>query len=171
MEARRQLKMIRRSLFAISCLFGSMLAQAHPFHTSLTEIEYNQSEQVLEVAVRFSPVDLEEALTAYHGKTVVIDDSDRQDQMIFEYLRERLVFSDASSERGELPLHWVGKQLQIKDAWFFLTVPWAGGELKLANRLLLSIYPRQINTVSILKQGKKSPHQLTSQSNTLIFQP
>lgn len=157
----------------VLCLFLSGAGHAHPFHTSLTEIEYNTDDHVLEVAVKLTPVDLEEALSAYSGRTIVIDGTDEGDAVIHEYLQYRLRFYSARpAPQGvarPLPLQWVGRQLGVNAVWVFLTVPVSELRLRMDNRLLTEIYPQQVNTISILRNGKKQTHQLTTNNASLAL--
>lgn len=155
------------------CLLMSGAGQAHPFHTSLTEAEYNAETQSLELAIKLAPVDLEETLSAYSGSKVVIGDADKNDALIHQYLQRKLRFySNRPSPQGvvtPLPLQWVGKQLEINSIWVFLTVSTPETRVRLNNQLLLEIYPQQINTVSILREGKKQTQQLTADHTSLVL--
>ncbi len=155
------------------CLFSSTALLAHPFHTSLTEIEYNADQQILEIAIRLSPGDLEDALSAFFGSSVVLDGSSDNDSVIFAYIKQKLAVYPADSKAGDDPhslsLQWVGKQLDIKSIWIFLTAPTAEQVIKLDNRLLLTLNAQQMNTLSVIRQGKKSSHQLTRNNTSLVI--
>ncbi len=168
--------LVRYSLLLLAficCLLLSGAGLAHPFHTSLTEIEYNAKDQNLELAIKLAPVDLEEALSAYSGSKVVIVDTEQSDALIHEYLQRKLRFySNRPTPQGAvtpLRLDWVGKQLDVNVIWVFLTVPVSETRLRLDNQILLEIYRQQINTVSILHEGKKQTQQLTGSNTSLIL--
>lgn len=162
-----------KSILFICALAIAGAGQAHPFHTSLTEIEYNPDSQQLEISVRLAVTDLEEALSAGAGQTVVLDDSPAVKSLVMDYLRNKLrLFSAKPSPQGvarPLPLQWVGQQLEINSLWVFVTVPAPMRTLRLDNALLLEMHPQQINTVTVLHDGKKQSHQLTAGNTSLAL--
>jgi len=159
-----------KSSWLIGLLLCSKLLWAHPFHTSLMEIEYNPNNSQLEIAIKLDLVDLEEALTAFSGAQSVLSDDQQSDAVIFNYLQQKLAFYNANADHSKLlPLQWVGKQLELKVAWVYLTVSAPQAQIKLVNRLLLGISSQQLNTVSLIQQGKKQTHQLSRGNSSLIM--
>lgn len=59
---------------------------SHPYHVSLTEIEWNDDSGSFEVALCVWPADLEKALSLQAGRPVNLDDDPELDQLLNDYI-------------------------------------------------------------------------------------
>jgi len=119
---------------------------AHPHHSSLTEIGWNEQRDTLQIALRVIPEDLEAALSFRTKASFVLAEGEAIDRLLVAYLVD---FFIVSNERGErLPIRFLGKQVAHDGAWLYFEIPVAGASaLNLANQVLCDWEESQINHV------------------------
>lgn len=147
---------------AIACLALWLLSsqcQAHAYHYSLAEITVNNERDVLEVAMRILPEQLEQAL-AQPGEQVNLDATENIDERIVRYLWKAfrvIAVAESQKSRKQLDLMWVGKEISHKAAWLYFEIDLAGAKkLLLVNNVLLDVgHGEQINTVVFTSGDKK----------------
>ena len=62
----------------------------HAFHTSLTQIDFNQKEKSLEISIRVFTDDFETVLTKINGgQKIIIAANDKNDAIINKYIQQR----------------------------------------------------------------------------------
>ena len=151
---------LRIILGVLVVITTSTTLQAHPFHATYTEVDWNAGKKVLEVALRVQPEDLERVLRARAKRRVNLETTKGVDTLIQQYLGE--VFLILPTPAKAKSLRWVGKEVSSKEAWLYFEIPRPEGieNLKLLNRIFLEILPDQVNTVRF-REGKKR--------KTLIF--
>jgi len=98
-------------------LLSSSAANAHPFHASTTELEWNGKSQRFEVAMKLRIVDLEDAISAQQGLRFRIEHSPDVKQRLQEYLQKH--FAITMEGRPATRLHWVGHELELHDVWIY----------------------------------------------------
>ncbi len=154
---------VRPSILFVGTFFVALafnaLANAHPFHVSLAEVEWNKKSQSLEVALRVWPGDIESVLRQREGKRIDLDTTSKIDDLLTAYLTEKLRFfagGQKSKDAKPLAIKWVGKEVNTKEAWLYFEVPFSDPNqtLSIENRLLFELLPDQQNTM-IFKQKKK----------------
>ena len=142
------------------CLCGELLidshtARAHKFYASLAQADYNPRTKSLEVSMRVFADDLERALTKRAGRSVRIDGAPDIAAQITDYLRERFELRGRDGKIRELK--WVGMAAQVDSAWLHFEIVAIenldGASLR--NRVLLEIYPDQVNTTIVKADGKQ----------------
>lgn len=111
---------LRFCLLVTSLLFAGSTAVAHPFHSSTTEIEWNDSSRRFEVAMRLSIADLEDALSAIQNRRVSVESDPARERLVKAYLTKH--FSIGHKSDDECVLHWVGMELELHDAWIYFEV-------------------------------------------------
>jgi hypothetical protein len=141
-------------------LTTSATLQAHPFHATYTEVDWNAKKKVLEVALRVQPEDLERVLRTRAKRRVDLETTKGVDVLIQQYLAEVLLVVPQPEKPATI--RWIGKEVSSKEAWLYFEIPRPQGieNLKLLNRIFLEILPDQVNTVRF-RDGKKR--------KTLIF--
>lgn len=149
---------MKSRLNATTLLFLSALfipfnsADAHPFHSSVAEVEWNAETERFEVSLKVNPHDLELALRQRAGKRLILEKL-TDNQPVYKYIDSMFQF-----HRGKEKLKFrpVGFEVDAKAAWIYfeLTPPDDLGNLKISSSLLLDA-PHQVNLIS-WKQGKKS---------------
>jgi len=131
------------------------VAPAHKFYASLAQADYNEESKSLEVAIRIFADDLELALTKRAGRAIYLDTTPEVGKLIRAYLQERFEVRDSTGKVAELK--WVGMESSVDSMWVYVEAPLAGGVAgaHLRNRILLELYPEQVNTTIIKFAGEK----------------
>ncbi len=135
-------------LLAGGLMLVADVVQAHPFHVSIADAEFNRQSGKLEVALRVHPVDLEGILSRRVGHSVDLDQTPDVDQQIVAYLRETIRVHRSTEE--PLPLEWVGKEVGAKYVWLYFefACPEPTGRWEVTNRLFMDWLADQTNTMT-----------------------
>lgn len=125
----------------------SFLAEAHPFHVSVCELEYNANSQRYELALKIFTDDFTKALKEYDTKQTEIDllGEDKALQPLLEnYLN--LYFIIREGEQS-LELSYVGKEGDEDAVWFYFEVASVapGKALYVKNLILFDQFDDQSN--------------------------
>lgn len=134
----------------------------HKFHTSLTRMDYNAEEKIIEVTIQLFPHDLVPTLEKRAGKRIDLERTPDVDQLILEYLSQNFILKDKNGDAKKLV--WVGKELEVDTAYIYLQIPLADGleGASLQNTLFFESYPEQTNLVLSRFEKKKSDLLFTS---------
>ncbi|MCO6458355.1 MAG: hypothetical protein J5I93_23860 [Pirellulaceae bacterium] len=168
---------MRLHVCAGACLLilaaAALPAQAHPFHVSLAEVEYNAARCRLEVALRVHPGDLEQVLRR-GSQPLDLEHSTGIDDQILPYLRR--TFQVRADGGPQCPLRWVGKEVTLKDAWLYFEVllPADARQLACSNRLLFDRQADQVNTMQVRAGQRRQSIVCTRDQDTgsvLLQQP
>ncbi|RUL85296.1 DUF6702 family protein [Tautonia sociabilis] len=152
--------MTRRTILGaltIAAAVGPAVAlggEAHPFHITIAEADYNADSGTLEVALRvYNPGDLEAALGRRAGERVDLERTENVDALILAYLKEALVATPPGGDPA--PICWVGKEVTLKTAWLYFEIPLPDGPegVCFTNTLLFEVEPDQVNTI-VFGRGK-----------------
>ena len=151
MKTTRQLGI---ALLLLVTLTAGVNLQAHPFHATYTEVDWNAKTKVLEVALRVQPEDLDRVLSLRTKRKIDIEKTKGVDKLIQMYLAE--VFLVEPKLKQPVAIRWIGKEVSSKEAWLYFEIPRPQGieGLKLLNRIFLEILPDQVNTVRV-RQGRQ----------------
>ena len=110
---------------AMAVLLATNECQAHPFHVSIAEAEWNASSKTIEVALRVDAVDLELALRRRFRKPVDLDKTRDIEKLIAAWLQDTFVVRNA--DKKESKLDWVGCKITLKEAWLYFEFPAEAG--------------------------------------------
>jgi hypothetical protein len=135
---------------------------AHDYHTSLTRIDHDAKEGLLEITVRVFDHDLEAVLAKKAGARVNIGDSKDSDALIFDYVEKNLIVRDAAG--SPLKLEWVGKEMATDIIYLYIEARYEGDPamLLVADRLFCEEFPEQVNLLQARYSGFRSD---------LVFKP
>ena len=133
---------------------------SHQIHVSVTQIEFDRAEQVVEIAIRVFADDLENALGRHAKRQVKIDSAKAdKDQELGEiatgYVQRNF---ELKTKLGKpVKLEWVGIEGQQGMFWLYLKGKMQGGleGAQLRNRIFCEIYDDQVNLVNTKYQGKQ----------------
>lgn len=152
-------RFILRDFLLILSLYVSCIltVSAHPFHTTLTEIEYNPDTSQLEIAIKFKITDLEESLGSRSDENQPLDNSEEAMHELLTYINNQLRLT--ASDKPVI-LEWQGKDAAINTVWVFLSAPVEGCKVSVNNRLLVDNYPQQLNNLVQIKSGSRKSYQL-----------
>jgi hypothetical protein len=131
---------------------------AHEYHVSVTQMQYNPAQKLLEISIRVFTDDLEKALSAENdNRRFTLNDHDQNNPFVEKYLRKYFVVSDARQQVQ--PFKYLGKEQEADATWMYLEVPvtgnWPGWSLQ--NTLLMEAFSDQMNMLNLkLPTGKKT---------------
>lgn len=151
-----------RSCLLLAAWLWSLSASAHPVYASLGEAELNRESGHLEIALRVSTHDLEQALAARAGKVIALEAPGAEAQ-IAAYVGEVFQIRDAAGARR--PIEWVGLEAEITHGWLYFQVSLPAGKLggvTVSHRAFFEQSPQQINTLNVTVDGAL---------RTLVFTP
>src|SRR6476661_3454607 len=99
-------------------------AAVHNFHTSLTRVDYNEKQRLVEITVQLFVHDLVPILEdKFHQKVDL--EAKTSDALLLEYLRNNLALKDKNGD--PVQLEWVGKEIKTQSAYLYLQVPNSSG--------------------------------------------
>jgi len=127
----------------------------HDYHTSIADMEYNESTQSYEITLRVFIDDFEKALSKKYNSAVVLDASTYYDEWVSGYILEKFVLTQNSKI---CQAKWVGKEMDKATdlIWLYFEIP-ASPALSstLKNSILLEIFDDQMNVVNFKKASVK----------------
>ncbi|GGG62189.1 DUF6702 family protein [Hymenobacter glacieicola] len=149
---------IRRILLVAGLLLaGQLAAWAHAYHASIMELRFNPEKQRLEMALKIFIDDLEKGLSVGKPTPIRTDQLSRAqlNPLLMDLLRRSVQFSTRPGET--LPLTLVGLQKEKDSYWLYFTAPLpaSASGLTLRHKLLLDLFPDQMNIVNLEAKGQK----------------
>lgn len=154
-------------------LLGSHIAFAaptHPFHTSVTEIVFNEKEQIWEVSIRLFQDDLELGLSAFQGKRFQFQEANETDDLLAKYIKTHIGFQ--VNLKLQTPYRYLGFEPQKDVIWVYLEIP-TNQELAgvyFHNSLLVDVFPDQTNLVQLARVNKKKSYLFKKDKNTILLE-
>lgn len=143
-------------IFICQSIFILNAFAIHKYHTSLTRIDYNAEEKLLEVSIKVFSDDLLQTLEKRQKKKVDLETTKDIDQILQNYLAEKFILKTKSGDTKSFK--WIGKELETDEVHFYLEIPFEGdlegAEIK--NTLFFEKFREQVNLVHINYQDKKS---------------
>jgi hypothetical protein len=131
-------------------------AAAHRYHTSLTRIDYNEKEKLVEITIQLFTHDLVPVLEKRSGKSIDLEKTPEIDQIILEYLSQNFVLKNKKGEAQKL--NWVGKELEVDTAFVYIEIP-STENLEgfwLQDTIFFESFVEQTNLVTARFDGKKA---------------
>lgn len=136
------------AILTLNGLWPPPAVNAHPFHTSLAEAEWNREKSQLEIALRVDANDLEQALRKRSGATLVLENATAE-RSLEGYVRQ--IWHVRGADGTEAVLSWVGYEVEGPHAWLYFAVPlpmgWTGATV--THRLLLEENAEQSNLLVV----------------------
>ncbi|HEY0426927.1 MAG TPA: DUF6702 family protein [Pyrinomonadaceae bacterium] len=129
---------------------------AHRYHTSLTRIDFNEKEKLIEITIQLFTHDLVPVLEKQTGKEIDLEKTPEIDKIILEYVGRNFVLKNNKGE--EQKLNWVGKELEVDTAYVYVEIP-ATDTLEgatLQNTIFFESFVEQTNLVTARFGDKKS---------------
>ncbi len=138
---------------------GLFLPDLHPFHSSGTEMSYNQKDQSWEISIRLFQDDLEQTMSSNLGKKFrMIPGDEASEKELDAYLRKHFRFH--AGKQISTPYRWLGTEQQQDVIWVYIEIPSSSDLIGsyLENSLLLDEFEDQTNLVSWSFQGQKKSY-------------
>jgi len=138
----------------------SPLPTPHKVHVSVTNLEFNQPKQTVEIVIRVFTDDLENALSRRANRAVKIDPAtvgrDRKVvELVMAYLRSSFELKNKAGRT--VALSWNGIEEQPDMFWIFVKGRTPGGleGAQMRNKLFCDLFDDQVNIVNAKHQGKQ----------------
>jgi ribosomal protein L23 len=172
----------RLILFSWSLLFGTgnfLVHKAenknlhkHPFYVSVTQIEENTKESILEVSCRIFTDDFEKTLRMHYTNHIDLlnpPDKAKMNQLINDYITKHL---SISIDEKRHPLQFVGyeKNEEAVECYFQVNNISVKKNISVFNNLLFEYKPEQINIVHVTVKGKRKSRQLINPDAKVNFE-
>ena len=138
------------------CFFG--FSFAHPFHSSIISLKFNDNLRSIEITMRVFANDLEKTLNQINDLNIIIDNDDdvqNVDSLIFNYI-DKTIF--LSINENECDLSWIGKEFETDIVWLYLEILDIDKKIKkisAENRFLFSSFEDQLNIMNFYVHGKQ----------------
>jgi hypothetical protein len=138
----------------------SPLPTPHRVHVSVTNLEFNQPRQTVEIVIRVFADDLENALGRRANRAVKIDPATAgKDRQVVELVMAYLRSSFDLKNKGGRPVafSWNGIEGQPDMFWIFVKGRMFGGleGAQLRNKIFCELFDDQVNIVNAKHQGKQ----------------
>jgi len=132
----------------------------HKVHISVTNLEFNQPKQTVEIVIRVFTDDLENALSRSGARTVKIDPASagknrRVGDLVMAYLRSNFELKNKAGR--PVTLSWNGIEGQIDMFWLYVKGRMPGGleGAQMRNKIFCELFDDQVNIVNAKHQGKQ----------------
>ncbi|MCB9286713.1 MAG: hypothetical protein H6560_05290 [Lewinellaceae bacterium] len=149
----------------------SSLPEDHDFHVSKCLVEYNESEQALQMSLHLFIDDLEEALRRQGADKLFIctgKEDPQAEKYIYEYLQKHFAFK---ANGREVNYTFIGKEVSedLAAVWCYLEITGISNlkTLQVSNSLLMDAFDDQKNLVSIAGPGKTQGLLLFQKGDTV----
>jgi len=138
-----------------SLLIGVRVADAHPLHTTLVQLTYDERTHTLEGSIRVFAGDFAAAVAKRAGAKTP-DDDRVADAAAFGYVTNTLRFTDASGHA--VPLAWCGSRRSGDVLWLCVRASSDAlpNTLKLSDQMLCELFDDQINIVQTVAGAKRA---------------
>ena len=115
---------IVKILFFVCCLltFGVNLGKAHPFYVSICQVDFNKTNQSLEISIKVFADDLLFGLKNVGVSKIYLGEEKENpnaDQYIFDYIKSSLKFkiNDTPKEYS-----FIGKEMEADVVWIYMEI-------------------------------------------------
>lgn len=143
-------------LFIVLCGLYPTDCQAHPFHVSMCEIHYNESDKSLEIALKLFVDDLNNCLSKagieeqYFGESGELSSAD---SVLNQYIQKSFTVKVDGQVRD---CHYLGKETDQSALWAYLEIPAvdAFSSFSCTNLVCFELFDDQQNIVQLSYQGK-----------------
>jgi hypothetical protein len=141
----------------VQYLFTAVMAVAHPFFVSVTEISHNASEKSLEISCKLFTDDFEKALRKNNNTKIDLTrpaDRSAMDKAISAYIRQHL---QVKADGKVFTLQYIGYELEEEAAWCYFEVKGVNTlrRLDISNALLYDYVDKQSNIMHVTVGGER----------------
>ena len=148
----------RTAIAVAVALCGSLAAApreaaAHPLHTTLVQLTYDEGARVLEASIRVFAGDFAAAV-AKHGGAKIPDDDRVTDAAAFAYVSSTLRFTNAAGQ--PMALQWCGSRRAGDVLWLCVRASGSASPsaLALSDQMLCELFDDQVNIVQAMAGAK-----------------
>lgn len=149
-------------------VFPIITVFAHPFYVSICQVDYNNTNQSIEISIKTFADDLLLGLENV-GVTKIYLGEEREDpkadQYIYDYLQSKLQFNVNGEDYD---FNFVGYEFENDVVWIYLEIVNVKtlSEIEITNCFLTEVYDSQSNIIQINNGGEIKSLLLTKRNNT-----
>lgn len=137
-------------LFILAIFSQTMFSASfgfHTFHTSLTRMDFNEKDKMIEVSIQVFTHDIVSVLEKTSKKRIDLDETPDIDAIIQKYLETNFSLKNKKSE--VMSLKWVGKEVRAETTYLYFEIPSEEGfeNYTLYNTLFFESFSEQTNIV------------------------
>lgn len=178
MRQNKIIKMIAHFLFYFAFLFSVANANnnasntlLHPFYVSITQIEENKNEKILEVSCKIFTDDFEKALRMhYPGHVDLLNPGDRtqMNKIVDDYIKKHLAIS---VDGKKVLMQFIGYE-QMEEGvqcYFQVNNIQVDKSISVFNNLLFEYKPEQTNIIHVTVRHTRKSFQLINPENKATF--
>jgi hypothetical protein len=143
----------------------------HPFHVSVCEVIYSETDKSIQVSQRVFMDDFEAALNKRFEVNLVIDDSKvlpMRDSLIALYLNEKLAIRVNGKEVDH---RYIGSEIEEDGIWCYIEYPGVKKikSIEVRSSVFLEQFDDQANIVYFQVYGKEKNIKLDRKKSTYLF--
>ncbi len=145
-------------LLVILAIFSQTMFSAsfglHTFHTTLTRMDYNAKDKVIEISIQLFTHDVVEVLEKRNKKSIDLEETPDVDALILKYLESNFILKN---KKGEVQkLKFVGKEIQAETTYLYLEISSEESfeGFSLLNVIFFENYAKQVN-LAVMNFGDK----------------
>ena len=158
--------------FTLSLFFVCTSYMAHPIYVSVTEIEHNAKDKVVEVSCKLFTDDFEKALRTIYKRPVDLihpKDKPAMDRLVDDYVRHHLkIIADGR----DLQLKFLGYELIEEGIYSYYEVKNIEkvSSISIVNNLLYDFQPEQMGLMHITVGGNRKSTKLNYPEEKAVVQ-
>tara|TARA_B110000046_G_scaffold16294_1_gene15611 strand:- start:15799 stop:16290 length:492 start_codon:yes stop_codon:yes gene_type:complete len=107
-------------LVSIVVLLSALSGFSHPHHVSIATVTYNANTLAFEISLKTFSDDLEMALEKEFNSKINLDESNKIDSLLFDYLRKNISLK-ANTELKKI--EFVGKEIGLNETFIYFQIP------------------------------------------------
>ncbi len=147
----------------VKIIFSLLLFNLHPFHISVTDIEFDQDTKSIEIAQKIFIDDFEEVLRGLGHQNVDLVAKSRKvvnDQLVKDYLLKNFEVIANGKSTGYT---FLGSQIEEDAIWCYMEIPKTKKlkSISIRNTILTDRFEDQMNLVHVKREGKIKSMRLT----------
>lgn len=147
-------------------------AYKHPFYISVTEINHNSKEKLLEISCKIFADDFEAVLTKTSGAKVNISANSNKannDKLISAYLTKHL---QLKIDDKAVSLQFVGSEKEEDVVWTYFQVNnlETVKKIEIRNDVLYDLFDAETNLMHVMVNGNRQSKKVTNPESYLLFE-
>lgn len=160
-------------LFSFFAALSTHMVYGHEYHVSISEIEYNTQQKVLEISIQLTDHDFEIAAQQAGVPPLFLGtnkEHQKADSLLFHFISD---YFKITTTQKPVAFNWVGKEIALDGSIFcYITSeiisPYS--TIEITNTLLLKNFEQQTNIVHFKVNDKKQSNTLTHDHYTVTYQ-
>jgi hypothetical protein len=171
------LSLYRWSIAAVSLLFfyqgrtDSLLVN-HPFYMTVTEINHNAKEKIIEISCKIFTDDLQTALKKSSGNKIMLSGQNNKaatDKLVAAYIMKHL---QLKIDDRPVTLQFVGSEKEDEAVWSYFRVNDISTikKIDIINDLLYECFDSEINLMHVMANGNRQSKKINNPDVHVVFE-